>query len=451
MLTVSIGDTIINSGSIVNPSPDNINISWPSSTAFHTLVIYRVTESNIPFIHMLIINIPSNNVTEGTVVLPYVPLISSTGRGVCVVDLYIQKQILPTLTANIRYIDLITSVKQLDLLLDSRVIFQMETFPYKREFINVEELWKNAMTLDLAEFKTITVPKTGGWFLPRGFRWEFKGKPTAIVVSDMAYDKVDKLVDYFSEEARMQAYRQNCSSPYNFYQNNYQQIVVKAEELQRVDTEKLPFRHWLRESVYHLTPECTTFKISVTKAIFKYFKSERVLDPSAGWGDRILGAASANVQIYNGIDPNPSLRQAYDEMISFIRSHGQDVGDLYSVVTEDFLQVNLGNNQYDMVFTSPPFFDYEVYSSDPRQSINGRTTVESWTRDFLLPYVTRAWHSLIINGIFALYISDVRSGKYVYNMWKHITHILQGNFLGIIAVTQENLSHGFPIWVWRKK
>jgi 16S rRNA G966 N2-methylase RsmD len=210
----------------------------------------------------------------------------------------------------------------------------------------------------------------------------------------------------------------------------------------------MPFRHWLREAIYMLIPECTSFKISVTKAFLQYLGSSTVLDPSSGWGDRVLGAAAAGVEVYHGIDPNPLLRNSYDQILDFVRDHG--VGENYMILTEDFLQVNLGDNQYDTVFTSPPFFDYEIYSEDEKQSITGRTTLQEWMTGFLYPYIAKAWSLLIPGGILGLYISDTRSGKYVENMYNYVIKNLKGTSLGIIAVADEKLNHAFPLWVWRK-
>lgn len=329
----------------------------------------------------------------------------------------------------------------------------IESFPYKKEFLNAKELWKNTLELDLDELRVLNIPKINedrpkGWrSLPRNIKWEFQGKFVAFVVHPDSYEKVNKLVDYFSEEPRMKAYRKDYSSPYDFYRENYENVKAKAEELASASRQGDPameFRHWLREAVYGLVPECTTFKISVTKALFKYLGSKVVLDPSAGWGDRILGAAAAGVEAYHGIDPNPALRPAYDQMVKFINR------DNYFILTEDFLQVNLEPSSYDTVFTSPPYFDYEIYSEDAKQSIKGRLVLEVWLRDFFYPYLQKAWNALASGGYFAIYINDTRSGKYVMNMYNFINKTLHGNYLGVIAVTHDHLEKAFPIWIWRK-
>lgn len=332
---------------------------------------------------------------------------------------------------------------------------EIPPFPYKREFIDPEELWKNAVSLDLVRVEVITLPKDmNSWrSIPRGFEWKFQGETVAFVTTEPCYSMVNKLVDYFSEEARMHASRKDRMSPYDYYMTHYPEILTQAQQYQSVARTKgddRPLKHWLREAVYLNGKglECTTFKIAVTKALFRYFGSKVVLDPSAGWGDRCLGAAAAGVTIYHGVDPNPRLRKAYDEMIGFIHAHNPELQ--YSIVSEDFLKVELTPGSYDTIFTSPPFFDFEIYSDDPKQSVHGRGTIDKWTNEFFYPYLRKAWDALATGGYFIIYMSDTKAGKYASNMHQFVTKDLKGNFLGIIALTDEEKSYGYPIWCWRK-
>lgn len=322
-----------------------------------------------------------------------------------------------------------------------------EPFPFKREFFNPEELWGNALSMDLTTLKVVRSEER--WkTLPPNMRWEFQGKTVAFVVDTSAYELINKLVDYFSEEARLRARRKNCSSQLDYYNENYDTVIAKARELMQEDP-SMSFRYHIREALYLLNKECPAFKISLAKAIFKYFGSRVVLDPSAGWGDRILGAAAAGVEVYHGVDPNSALREPYDDIIRFIRSHS-NLGENYSILIGDFLKVDIEDEAYDTVFTSPPFFDYEIYSNDPEQSITNRTDLQSWLTDFFYPYLRKAWAALASNGYMILYTADIGSNRYTQNMFRFISRELKGNFLGIIGVTDEYLTYAWPLWVWRK-
>jgi len=335
-----------------------------------------------------------------------------------------------------------------------------EPFPYKKEFIDPDKLWQNAITLDLVTPQIIPPPNTDiqtGWrSIPRYIRWEFaptsgaKAQPTAFVVVENTYDKVNKLVDYFSDEPRMEACRKDKPSPKDFYMANYDQLLREAQELQAKDNRNLSIRYWLREAVYlnKAKVECTTFKISVSKAFFKYLGSRFVLDGSAGWGDRALGAAAAGVEVYDGFDVNERMRKSYEDIVQFVKERRPE-SDV-RITLMDFLKADLEPNSYDTFFTSPPYFDYEIYSQDAAQSVVQFPTLESWVQGFFVPYIEKGWRAVAPGGYFALYINDTRTGKYVGVMFNHIKKVLRGTFLGVIAITDEELSYAYPIWIWRK-
>ena len=336
-------------------------------------------------------------------------------------------------------------------------------FPYKRVFIDPEELWVNTCTLDLVPIEVIEIPENrDGWSpLPRGVEWGFgldsQRQVLAFVTGNNCYNRINKLVDYFSEEARMKANRKGCPSPYDFYHNNYPAILEKAKkdmEAYKQGVSSYPSPHgdhleyWVREEIYLMNKECTTFKISVTKALMKFFGSQIVLDPSAGWGDRLLGSVAAGVKLYHGVDPNPRMRKAYDDMIAFTKKHNPQT--VVNVTTEDFLKIELQPESYDTVFTSPPYFDYEEYAPDPRQSISGRPTIGKWLHEFFLPYLRKAWNALVKGGHMIIYISDTKTGKFCKPMLDYAKKELHGQYLGVIAMTNETRNWGYPIWVWRK-
>jgi len=53
---------------------------------------------------------------------------------------------------------------------------------------------------------------------------------------------------------------------------------------------------------------------------------------------------------------------------------------------------------FDLLFTSPPFFNFEVYTQEKGQSVQDYTGFESWLTQFLFGMLRRFWlvHSLLI-------------------------------------------------------
>ena len=67
---------------------------------------------------------------------------------------------------------------------------------------------------------------------------------------------------------------------------------------------------------------------------------------------------------------------------------------------------------FDLVFTSPPFFDFEVYTDLPGQSIQGANNkLQTWLVNFLFVALSKAWDRLEPGGHIAIHITDVMSAK----------------------------------------
>lgn len=328
------------------------------------------------------------------------------------------------------------------------------SFPYKRKYLNLDYLWNNLITLDLVSPKLMEAPNY--WIRPTKYLYynmfNLNHNYTLVfIIPDDAYDKLNVLTDYFTEEARMKAKRKGNITPYQFYYKNYEKLVKQGEEMMgnvKVG-ERLPLEHYVREAIYLSNCECNTFNIALAKSIYKFFNSKIVLDPSAGWGDRILGAIGAGVEVYHGVDPNGNLINGYNEILNMIKKRTGN--DKYLLYIEDFLNVEVPENSYDTVFTSPPFYDYEIYSEETNQSIYGKKTIEEWLNLFLYPYLMKSWQALIYNGYLILYVSDVKNTYFVGKMHSYIINTLKMNFLGIAAWTDSSLSKSHPIWCYQKR
>jgi hypothetical protein len=121
-------------------------------------------------------------------------------------------------------------------------------------------------------------------------------------------------------------------------------------------------------------------------------KDVRVLDVCAGWGGRMIGAKSAEgggdtgggLKVhYTGIDPcaktYAALRAIRDEL-------GLTNVTLINKPAEVALQQSLGT--YDIALTSPPYYNLELYSDEPTQSVSGPNAgYQAWLNTFLSPVI----------------------------------------------------------------
>jgi hypothetical protein len=100
------------------------------------------------------------------------------------------------------------------------------------------------------------------------------------------------------------------------------------------------------------------FKPYIAVCVYQKFKPKRILDISAGWGDRLIGAMAQNID-YIGIDSNTSLKKPYTQMINDFKNKSSSKVNMIFKKSQDVDYSKLP--PYDLIFTSPPYFDLEKY------------------------------------------------------------------------------------------
>ena len=65
------------------------------------------------------------------------------------------------------------------------------------------------------------------------------------------------------------------------------------------------------------------------------------------------------------------------------------------------------NMTFDFIFTSPPFYDKEIYSDSPEDSLLSYGSLDEWIDKFLLYSTKKAWNLLEVGGHYLIYIRDV--------------------------------------------
>lgn len=215
----------------------------------------------------------------------------------------------------------------------------------------------------------------------------------------------------------------------------------------------------LREALYRRgVKECTLFKSTLARSVYDLYGARAVLDFSAGWGDRLIGAIAApSVARYVGVDPNAALRAGHDAMRATLCPLAGKDAAAFTVVYAPFQTAALpalGAAPFDLVFTSPPFFDLELYTDDAHaagQSVHDYPRYEQWAAHFLLAALRRAWGLLAPAGHMAIYITDVAGAPVVELMALYVAARLpRAAYTGTIISTGAAETPR-PIWVWHKK
>jgi len=131
-----------------------------------------------------------------------------------------------------------------------------------------------------------------------------------------------------------------------------------------------------------------------------------VVDFSAGYGGRLLGALAAN-RTYFGIEPNRCQVSGYRRMVRSIAAAGFSLPAAKFLLgrAEDKLS-SINSRNADLVFSSPPFFNWEHYSYSNSQSFRRYPRYELWKENFLLPVMIQSFRVLQRDGYLVLNVSN---------------------------------------------
>lgn len=171
----------------------------------------------------------------------------------------------------------------------------------------------------------------------------------------------------------------------------YAKLYAKAEKLGRTGT--LPNRLFEAE---RFNGAVVFFKPTTAKYIYNLFKATSVLDPTAGWGGRMLGAWSLEIK-YTGIDTNINLKPAYDEMMKEMNKYKASEMEM---IWESCLDVDFSKIDYDFVLTSPPYINLEQY-----ENMKPFESDKKFYTEFLIPLLEKCLKHIRRNGFVCFNIS----------------------------------------------
>jgi hypothetical protein len=151
------------------------------------------------------------------------------------------------------------------------------------------------------------------------------------------------------------------------------------------------------------------FRPTSARAIYEGFGGGNVLDFSAGWGDRLVGAmASPSVKSYLGIDPNPALHPCYKRILDSQKTSLANPKLKVETIIGCAEDVNYGRRKFNIIFTSPPYFNVEKYHGE-KSSWRGCKTQDCWLKNFLMPALANGWRHLERGGFMLINISDIQN------------------------------------------
>ena len=160
---------------------------------------------------------------------------------------------------------------------------------------------------------------------------------------------------------------------------------------------------------------CTNFKPVVAKSIYEEFGGKahgvKVYDFAAGYAGRFLGAYAANnVAEYVGVDVNTETVKYHQELKEYLQENYPNMKKMKTLLcgSEDFIRNKHSEyvNYFDIAFSSPQYFNTEIYSDEETQSCHAYPKYGTWLSKFYIPTILNALDSLNIDGTFGMNIFE---------------------------------------------
>ena len=196
----------------------------------------------------------------------------------------------------------------------------------------------------------------------------------------------------------------------HFFTNFYEIQNKKGESFESLWNKKnlIKILKWNRKS--HSTPylselkrgiyfccgltKNTMYRPQMAKAICLKYKPKTVLDPCAGWGGRMLGVVSSEAD-YIAFEPNT---KTYDSLINLAKF--LNIEHKVKIICDDVLNIDKYDlSKVELIITSPPYFDLEVYTNESTQSIANFDNYDLWSENFLKTTIYNCLDLLNANGV----------------------------------------------------
>lgn len=230
------------------------------------------------------------------------------------------------------------------------------------------------------------------------------------------YEKYNCLSSLMTDVPRAKSRKFNEPTLHETWNRNRAKIVSEVTKMTNFPTMN-PFEliNQYREATWRIGKrgECTSHRPIVTAALCKLFRAKKMIDFCAGWGDRMIGALGSDAE-YLGVDPNSQTIKIFNEFITRLSLPNVNVLECCAEFSSQFLT----ESYYDLMFTSPPYFDEEAYSDEDTQSIKMYDSYEKWVHGFLHGMLKNAIYAVRNGGKIAVNIVDFNRGNRRYPLMK---------------------------------
>lgn len=158
--------------------------------------------------------------------------------------------------------------------------------------------------------------------------------------------------------------------------------------------------------VYCASSSVSNFRPTAAKYLYNtYGNKGHVYDPCGGWGGRLFGFLASNCESYTCCEPSTKSFDGLKNLANDFKYAGKDVTIIHECA-EDYIPQK---DSMDMCFTSPPYFNTEMYSDEETQSYKRYSTYGAWLDGFLSKVIENCHYCLKDDGYLLLNVANVKT------------------------------------------
>lgn len=245
-----------------------------------------------------------------------------------------------------------------------------------------------------------------------------------------------KFIDYFTLEERLNTVGYQGINFYEFVEKiNYYKTKNYVNNIYNFHKNGNNNKIQIYMKIFQLYfGSIAVFKPLIAMNIYDKFKPSCILDFTMGWGGRMLAACKMNID-YIGIDQNTNLIKPYEEMIKIMNNYSSSKINL---LFKNCLEVDYSLFDYDMVLTSPPYYNKEVYSNQEVM------TKDQWN-EFYKSIIDRTYKNLKLGGHYCLNVPS--------EIYENVIILLLGECHEKISLNihkRKNNNYTEFIYVWHR-
>lgn len=311
---------------------------------------------------------------------------------------------------------------------DPRLAFNNE-FNTTKPVINNEQLSDMVFIRKRTDF----IPLDYDWYRDNIFRkfsnLELKKQLECFINQEYDLSKINdkgfrynKIINQFLEEVIYSARKSKCKySPCDSLENDelLHHILeyIKKKPKFFADSSSVINLKRFYSGACKFAPKVANFSPNAAAKIYETLcpkENANIYDYSCGFGARMLGAIGSKFNYhYFGTDPNERLCVQLNKMGEwfFNNCDKKSTFKVYCQGSEEFIPEL--EHKIDLAFSSPPYFDLEVYTDDDRQCENKyKDNYSLWVELYVKPTVQNIKRYLKEDGVFALNIKNGTYGGY---------------------------------------